>query len=312
MTATYAGRRGDIARLVVVTAVATVLSGLSATTASASLSAPPRGTTIQAIENVNLRSGPSTTHSVILTVPAGHTASVLSATPQGGFYRVAYRGYTGWTHGEYWNAVSGLVVNGHQLTASETASVRWIAQNTMPRITGTRADRLTNASRVTWWSLKEGVLGLSNPHSFSHCDNQRIDPLASCAAQCCWQVGIAATQEPNYSLAATEATAVRLYSGWTVRQVLAHTATYAGYPSGTSGHQRIVDSTGDFRNSWLLRNHGVGFTHQAPTVRDECVNASLSWCYGTGWTTTARYAPNRSAAMRAIGELHGILDALAP
>jgi hypothetical protein len=300
-----------LARLAALAVVAAAFV-LPASAAHAALSNPPKGTTIRAVEAVNLRTGPSTSYSIITTVYPAYTATVLDPNPQNGFYYVNYQGRRGWTHGAYWNAVSGIWANGYQLTANEDANVRWIARNTMPRIEGTRSERLTKASRVTWWTLKEGVLGLANPHPYSNCDNVHIDPVANCYPTCCWQIGIAAVQEGNYSLTSTEATAVRLYPGSTVQQVLAHTATYSGYPSGTYGYDRIVNSTGDFRNSWLLRNHGVGFTHQAPTVYAECVSGSYSWCYGTGWNTTARYAPTKSAALRVIAELNATLDGLAP
>lgn len=206
----------------------------------------------------------------------------------------------------------GLVVNGHQLTQTEEANVRWIADNTVPRLEGDRDSRLTAAARVTWWTLKEGVLGLENPHSYSHCDNERLDPLASCAPQCCWQVGVSAVQEPNYDHARVEEVAERLYPGQTAQQVLEHTASYAGYPAGTDGYEVITNATGDFRNSWLLRNHGVGFTLQSPQVKAECIDDSLSWCYGTGWDTTARYAPDKAASLGSIDDLYAILDQLAP
>ncbi|MPZ83318.1 MAG: CHAP domain-containing protein [Actinophytocola sp.] len=196
-----------------------------------------------------------------------------------------------------------LTVNGNRLTEAEAANVRWIADNTVPRIGGD----LDAAASVTWWSLKEGVLGLDNPHEFSHCDNRRLGPLESCAPECCWQVGISAVQEPTFDLARTTETAERLYPGRSADEVLAHTATYAGYPPGTPGYDAIVNSTGAFRNSWLLRNHGVGFVLNAPQVEAECVVDSLSWCYGTGWDTTARYAPTKAAALRSIDDLRAIL-----
>lgn len=217
----------------------------------------------------------------------------------------------GWTHGAYWNAVAGLVVNGYRISADEEKWVRWIAANTVPRIAGTRATRLTNASRATWWSLKEGVLEIDNVHPYSNC-GRHLGPLEVCPAGQAWQVGIAAVQVPNWPLAGNESLALQLYPGWTVRQVLAHTASYSGYPSGTATHDAVVNSTGSLRNSWLLRNHGVGFTQVTKDVTRECVNTSTYWCYGTGWLESRLYAPNRSAALRVIGELHGILDGLAP
>jgi uncharacterized protein YgiM (DUF1202 family) len=277
----------------------------------ASLSSPARGTTIRASDAVNLRAGPSTSDEVMATAAPGDTATVLNSAPTNGFYRVGYQGKVGWTHGDYWNTTPGLVVNGHRLLTNEESAVRWIASNTMPRVQGTLSDRLTLVSRVSWWSLKEGVLGLNNPHSYSHCGNGDKGPLTVCTTEV-WQVGLAATQVRTFTLGQAEAMATQLYPGWTVRDVLAHTATYAGYPAGSAGYDQIVNSTNDFRTSWLLRNHGVAFTLNAPLVADECIATTSEWCFGTGWDEETWYAPNRTASLRSIGELRSILYALAP
>lgn len=300
-----------MSRLFVVLTVLLASIVLIPSVSQASLSSPARGTTISAIAAVNVRSGPSTSDDAMATALPGETATVLNTAPTNGFYRVGFQGKVGWTHGDYWITTPGLVVNGHRLSANADEAVRWIAANTMPRLQGTLSDRLTLASRVSWWSLKEGVLELDNPHSFSNCGDYDRNPLAQCTAAL-WQVGIAAAQVENTTLTEAESLAVALYPGSTVRDVLAHTATYSGYPSGSAGYDQIVNSTGRFRTSWLLRNHGVGFTLNAPLIANECVTNSMVWCYGTGWDSTAWYAPNRDAAMRAIGELRSILYALAP
>lgn len=278
-------------------------------------------------DSLFVRSGPGTGHQIVGRLAEGTMVRIECQTvgtvvdgtalwdylPDYGGYasdRYLYTGYDG-RHPDLSECdgaepPAALTVNGHRLTTAEAANVRWIAANTVPRIGGD----LDAAALVTWWSLKEGVLGLDNPHGFSHCDNRRLGPLESCAPQCCWQVGISAVQVPTFDLARTTATAERLYPGWSADQVLAHTATYAGYPPGTPGHDAIVDATGGFRNSWLLRNHGVGFVLNAPQVEAECVVGSLGWCYGTGWDTTARYAPTKAAAMRSVEDLRTILAQL--
>ncbi|MGQ0841264.1 SH3 domain-containing protein [Actinokineospora sp.] len=298
-------RGATLAFLVLITLV------MAPATSQAALASPARGTTISATDAVHLRAGPSTSDTIMTTAAAGSTATVLNSAPSNGFYRVGYQGLVGWTHGDYWNTVPGLVVNGRRLSANEESAVRWIAANTMPRVQGTVSERLTMVSRVSWWSLKEGVLGRANPHSFSNCGDYDWGPLTYCAAPH-WQVGLGGSQVANFpTLATSEAAAVRLYPGSTVRDVLAHTATYAGYPAGTTGHNQIVNSGGTFRISWLLRNHGVGFTLNAALVADECVSRAMYWCYGTGWAESAAYAPTRAAALRAIGELRSILYAIA-
>ncbi|HLL53869.1 MAG TPA: SH3 domain-containing protein [Myxococcaceae bacterium] len=280
------------------------------------ISGASRGSTVRANANVNLRTGASSTFGVILVVPAGATATVLNPTPSNGYYQVDYRGNVGWSHGQYWDVVPGLVVNGFTLNAAQDKWVRWIAANTVSRLQGTRSERLVKASRVAWWSLKEGVLDLSNPHAYSNCHfstgDQRIGPLQTCPSGAPWQVGISGIQVPNYSLSTAESTALAMYPGLTVRDVLARSATIANYPVGSTEYNGIVNSTGDLKKSWLLRNHAVGITLQEPAVTRECITNSLSWCYNPNWYPSNRFSPNKTAALRAIGELQAILDGLAP
>jgi hypothetical protein len=285
--------------------------------AAAVISGATRGATVRAIEGVNLRSGAGTSYGVLLTVPAGQTATVLDPTASGGFYKVNYQGTVGWTHGDYWAVQQGLWVNGYALTSTQAQWVKWIATYSVPKLLGSRETRLTVASRVAWWSLKEGVLDLSNPFVYSNCNttsgDQRIEPLATCASGRAWQVGLSGVQVPNIrTLAEAQNTSAAIHTSLTEAQVLGATANQAGFATGTATYNGIVNSTGDLRKSWLLRNHAVGITLQEPFVTSDCVTGSLSWCYGTGWTETARYAPNRTEALESIRELKAILDGFAP
>ena len=95
-----------------------------------------------------------------------------------------------------------------------------------------------------------------------------------------------------------------------MEQVLERTAGEALLdPEATAG---VVASMGDLRRSWLLRNSAIGFTHQVGIVTRECVSESRRWCYGTGWTATRLFAPNRSSALAAIESIRRIFDAVAP
>ena len=295
-----------------------VPAGELETNTAAVISGASRGSTVQvsATDGVNVRSGPGSTYGILVTVPYLKTATVLNPTPTNGFYQVDYQGTVGWTHGDYWNVVAGLWVNGYQLNATQEKWVRWIATYTVPKLQGTRDTRLTVASRVAWWSLKEGVLDLANPFPYSNCNTTsgdvRIGPLDVCAAGRAWQVGISGVQVPNFSMATVQNTSASIHSTITEAQVLGASANQAGYATGTSTYNSIVNSTGDLRKSWLLRNHAVGITLQETTVTYECVTNSYSWCYGTGWPTTARYAPNRTEALESMRELKAIMDGLAP
>jgi hypothetical protein len=47
-------------------------------------------------------------------------------------------------------------------------------------------------------------------------------------------------------------------------------------------------------------------------VTAECIDGSESWCYGSGWTGSALFAPNRAGALQSIDDIRAILDSLAP
>lgn len=209
-------------------------------------------------------------------------------------------------------------VNGHALDAAEAGWVHYVAYCVVPVIQGDRATRLTDASQVTWWSLKEGVLDVSNPNpvGFSLCQQGssgvRIGPTTACAAGQAWQVGASAIQATCCTESQVDNLAAALFPGKTTNQILAMTATEADYLPGTTTGDAIVNSTGYLRLSWLLRSSPIGFSLQAPAVASQCVTGQDSWCYGTGWSESASFAPTRAAAMQSISDLHAILDLLSP
>lgn len=283
--------------------------------------------------NLNVRSTPNTSGTVVNSVPEGTQVGIECQTTgttvegtniwdflpgYGGYVTDAYvlTGYDGFIPGVPQCSGNGgggsLVVNGITLNANQDKWVRWIAANTVPKLSGTRDARLTKAARVTWWSLKEGVLSLANPLPYSNCNNVHVGPTLVCSAGYAWQVGISGIQPGNVSLSSSEGTALALYPGSTIQNVLANAAVAAGYASGTSTYNSIVASTGSLRNSWLLRQHAVAFTHQEPFINYECITNSYSWCYGTGWAETTAFAPNKQSALSAISQIKSILSSLAP
>lgn len=206
-------------------------------------------------------------------------------------------------------------VNGHAMTAQQANWVSYFAWCAVPLLQGTRDVRLTAASTVTWWALKEGVLDASHtdPVGFSLCrHNHPIGPLERCAVGSAWQVGASGIQASCCSLSNVEGTAATLFPGMTEAQLLSGAAVEAGYPVGSAENTRIVGSAGAQRASWLLHVTAIGFFHQGPIVKNECIAASHSWCYGTGWIASASYAPDKPSAMRSMRDLRAILDALSP
>lgn len=209
-----------------------------------------------------------------------------------------------------------IVVAGWTVTAQERHWLEYIGREVVPRLSGSRSSRLTTAARVAWWTLKEGVLGLDYAFEYSNCNfpsgDAHIGPVDGCPVGRAWQVGLAASQVP-WPYVDVDATALALHPGMSIEDVLWWTASEAGHdPSATDVGAAIVASTGDLRTSWLLRNPAVGFTNEVEVVTAECIEDSLSWCFGTGWDTTARYAPDRATAMAAIDDLYAAFDRLAP
>lgn len=206
------------------------------------------------------------------------------------------------------------VVNGHGVDEPACGWLHHIARTVVPLLAGSRDDALTAAARVAWWSLKEGVLFLDNPIVYSSCNtasgDRRIGPLEVCEPGRAWQVGMSGVQVPGRTVGALESTAASLFPARTIAAVLDETAREAGVDDATRA--AIVASTGALRSSWLLRTTAIGFTYQAVTVTDECVDRSLGWCSGTGWTTTRLYAPDPASSLRAIDDVRAILAAVAP
>lgn len=62
---------------------------------------PPAPTTFTTTANLNLREGPSTNDTIILTMPNGSTVEAIDETPTGNWYHVKYQGTEGWASGSY-------------------------------------------------------------------------------------------------------------------------------------------------------------------------------------------------------------------
>jgi hypothetical protein len=64
------------------------------------------GSVVQTTGDLNLRSGPSTSDDVIDVLPKGTQATIVDATPQGGFYHLSWNGEDGWSSGRYLELIS--------------------------------------------------------------------------------------------------------------------------------------------------------------------------------------------------------------
>jgi len=283
------------------------------------------GSTVRATDNVYLRTGPAITYPSIRLVSSGERATVVQESSSGGFYKLDVGGTIGWSHGDYWELVPRLYVNGYLLTPNQEKWLRWVAAKTVPRLTGTRAERVNKVAWVAWWAMKEGVWGYEfqqpNPQSHSVCalngENVKLGPLQTCNnGGGAWQVGLAAGQvnPSSNTVAALESTAKMLYPGQTIAQIMDHTANVAGFADGTTTYNGIVNSTGDLRKSWLLRNHGVGFHYQYPVVYSDCYQQGLYWCYGSSqnWYPAYQFASSRQAMLSSQYNIWQHVNNLAP
>jgi len=209
-------------------------------------------------------------------------------------------------------------VNGHLLSAQEQAAVSVIAKDVVPRLEGDRDARLTFAAQGAWWALKEGtweqplaaVYGYSNCNSSS--GDHTIGPTAVCGTGRAWQVGLAAVQVPGHSVAELEALVPSLFPGSTSAALLADVAAKAGVTTQATA-DTITNSTGTLRASWLLRVPAIGFASLVPEeVIAECIDDAKSWCFGTGWDETKKFAPTKAASTVSMTDLRRILAMLAP
>lgn len=65
------------------------------------------GTTLKATTNVNFRTSPSTSASIIRVIPEGAQVTLVNGTPQNGFYKINHNGTVGWSFGKYYDVVAG-------------------------------------------------------------------------------------------------------------------------------------------------------------------------------------------------------------
>ena len=69
------------------------------------------GSDLIATANVNLRSGPSTSNSILDVVNKGEHVTVQSATPSNGYYKVDHDGTVGWSKGSYYKPTGSVDPN---------------------------------------------------------------------------------------------------------------------------------------------------------------------------------------------------------
>ena len=264
-----------------------------------------------------LSSGQSLSYTRSVTIPSGHAAGqfYMGATANADGALSESNGNNNQNTTPFTvtgNGTGQLTVNGHALSTNQARWVNFVGTDVLPDLPGTATNKVTVASRSSWWSLKEGIFSIGNPHAFSNCHTASGDvrwdsqPLNVCDAGQPWQVGLAGVQVPDHSDQSVLDAINVLWPGRAATDVLAEAAYLAGFDPGAGTGAAIVASTGYLRRSWLLRHPVVGTYLEEPVITAECINASISWCYGTGWPETQAFAPTRQAALQSVSDLAGI------
>ena len=220
---------------------------------------------------------------------------------------------------------AGVTINGHvldpELDQNRLKAIQWISRCVVPFLPGSDEEQATLAAKTTWWTLREGIL-LRSPRDlfrYSNCHLNGKDtyksgaPLFVCPnPRVTWQVGIAAAQVPNYSEKKIAETRDRLaagFSGLTDEQILAWTATLAGFPSSDPAHAKILNSTGRLKRSWLLRNPLIGFVLVGESeVELECLRDHRGWCFFGSYPDAKNFGGSKKAMLRSIDDLKRIFQ----
>ena len=97
------------------------------------------------------------------------------------------------------------VIDDLKLSQKEKAVVRYVAQSVLPYLAGPASKQIDDAAAATWWSLNEGIAGLSSPSLFSNCypGEKRLGPLEECVrapdGKLICRVGLAGIQAGDHS-----------------------------------------------------------------------------------------------------------------
>lgn len=149
------------------------------------------GTVLEATTNVNLRSGPAKTYSVLETVAQGERVTVVEASTQP-YVKISLAGRVGWSHRNYYDVVSRPGNASTTLASIDAAAVgsacyryQWAGRGQMPRgfikgVARTFARAVCDPSRaelavvsrartsdslndaLAWYQPQFSALGLSN------------------------------------------------------------------------------------------------------------------------------------------------------
>lgn len=192
-------------------------------------------------------------------------------------------------------------LSGQRLSANQSKWIKFIKDEVLRLLPGDNDTKATIAARATWWTLKEGVLDSDNPHAHSICGsgNTKIAVTATCPAGQAWQVGIAAIQPRNFTLAQARAQ----LNGRSEADVLANVAKLVGANEGSAEYNAIINpSSNELRLSLLVRDPAIGLALVAGNVKGECIDQLKDWCKVT-YTPGKDFTSSRQLINQTITEL---------
>jgi 3D (Asp-Asp-Asp) domain-containing protein len=208
-----------------------------------------------------------------------------------------------------------IIVNGRELDALPHRHVCLIASTVLPHLRGTRQERVRNAARVTWWSLREGTLWLANPHAMTLCASGGSDHCIGRTDTCsaAWQVGMASAQVRNHTDAEVAAQVLALFPHASPTDVLKSALRMADVdPEDAAGRELLESHDVPLRRSWFLRHPVVGMTLQAGVVGARCFDAWNRECGRLGYPEAERFAATRAVVRKSVDDLVRFYDAQLP
>lgn len=82
----------------------------------------PVGTELLAISSVNLRTGPSTSYSILHVIPESATVTLVNGSPTNNYYKIKHGGMAGWSYGKYLTPASDNADGPNNNSQSDSSS----------------------------------------------------------------------------------------------------------------------------------------------------------------------------------------------
>jgi hypothetical protein len=222
------------------------------------------GSTLATTANLNLRSSPSTTASVLRTMPIGSSVIAVTGTPNNGWYQIKHNGLTGWSSGAYLRLVSTPAGGGGGGS------------------TGTARDAAIDRARAGvgfsyWWGhgrwLGSGVTNSTRGSCTGSCPSCSHGGTygADCSGYVAkiWQVPSSNTALSNDSHPYSTYNFENESHGWsTISRDNAAKADALVYNSNGAGHIVLYESGGAWGDFWTYEARGCsdGIKHNLRSV----------------------------------------------